>query len=129
MRESIGIDDLTDPDVTHPGRQTDDPADRSCYTIIQPLSDRVVILPDEKISRTKGGILLPDKAQDRPMTGKIIACGPGALNEQGTLNLMQVKVGDVVLFSRYAGNEFEAQGTTYSIMRESDVMAVLKQAT
>jgi chaperonin GroES len=90
---------------------------------IQPLGDRVVIkaTPKEEVSR--GGIVLPDTAKEKPQEGKIIAVGPGRLTEDGNRIAMEVKKGDKVIYSKYAGTEFKLDGEELIIMREGDILA------
>ncbi len=90
---------------------------------IEPLGDRVVIKPTPKEEVSKGGIVLPDTAQEKPQEGKIIAVGPGRLNEDGKLIAMEVKKGDKVIYSKYAGTEFKLDGEDLVIMREGDILA------
>ena len=92
---------------------------------IEPLEDRVVIEPLEAEATTKGGIVLPDTAQEKPQQGKIIAAGPGRMLESGERAPMCVKVGDVVLLSKYGGDEVEIDGKDCRIMRETDILAVV----
>lgn len=90
---------------------------------IEPLGDRVVIksVPKEEVS--KGGIFLPDTAKEKPQEGEIIAVGPGRLTEEGQRIAMDVKVGDKVIYSKYAGTEFKLDEQELIIMRESDILA------
>jgi len=90
---------------------------------IEPLGDRVVIkaTPQEEVS--KGGIVLPDTAKEKPQEGKIIAVGPGRLTEEGKRIAMDVKKGDKVIYSKYAGTEFKLNGEELIIMREGDILA------
>ena len=90
---------------------------------IQPLGDKVVItsIPKEEVS--KGGIVLPDTAREKPQEGEIIAVGPGRLTEEGQRIAMEVKVGDKVIYSRYAGIEFKLDEQELIIMREGDILA------
>ena len=90
---------------------------------IEPLGDRVVIkaLPKEEVS--KGGIVLPDTAKEKPQEGEIIAVGPGKLSEDGKRIAMEVKVGDRVVYSKYAGTEFKLDDEEVIILRESDILA------
>ena len=90
---------------------------------IEPLGDRVVIKPTPKEEVSKGGIVLPDTAQEKPQEGKIIAVGPGRLTEDGKLIAMEVKKGDKVIYSKYAGTEFKLDGEDLVIMREGDILA------
>jgi chaperonin GroES len=90
---------------------------------IEPLGDRVVIKPTPKEEVSKGGILLPDTAQEKPQEGKIIAVGPGRLTEDGKRIAMEVKKGDKVIYSKYAGTEFKLDDEELVIMREGDILA------
>jgi len=90
---------------------------------IEPLGDRVVIKPTPKEEVSKGGIVLPDTAKEKPQEGKIIAVGPGRLTEDGNRIAMEVKKGDKVLYSKYAGTEFKLDGEELIIMREGDILA------
>ncbi|MBE0430268.1 MAG: co-chaperone GroES [Dehalococcoidia bacterium] len=90
---------------------------------IEPLGDRVVIKPTPKEEVSKGGIVLPDTAQEKPQEGKIIAAGPGRLTEDGKRIAMDVKKGDKVIYSKYAGTEFKLDGEELVIMREGDILA------
>jgi len=90
---------------------------------IEPLGDRVVIKPLPKEEVSKGGIVLPDTAKEKPQEGKIIAVGPGKLSEDGKRMAMEVKVGDKVIYSKYAGTEFKLDDEELVIMRESDILA------
>lgn len=93
---------------------------------IRPLSDRIVVEPHEAETKTKGGIVLPDTAdKDKPMQGKVIAIGNGKYIE-GKLQPLQVKVGDTVLFGKYAGTNIKLDGTEFLVMREEDVMGVME---
>lgn len=87
---------------------------------MKPINDRVVVKPAEAEETTKGGILLPDTAKEKPQRGEVIAVGPG---KDG--NLMTVSVGDVVLYGKYAGQEISHQGNDYLIMREDDILVIL----
>jgi len=90
---------------------------------IEPLGDRVVIKPTAKEDVSKGGIVLPDTAQEKPQEGKIIAVGPGRLTEDGNRIAMEVKKGDKVIYSKYAGTEFKLDDEELVIMREGDILA------
>jgi chaperonin GroES len=90
---------------------------------IEPLGDRVVIKPTPKEEVSKGGIVLPDTAKEKPQEGKIIAVGPGRLTEEGNRIGMEVKKGDKVIYSKYAGTEFKLDGEELIIMREGDILA------
>jgi chaperonin GroES len=92
---------------------------------IRPLDDRVVVEPFEAEERTRGGIVLPDTAREKPQQGKVIAIGPGKLLEKtGERGKMSLKVGDAVFYGKYTGTEVELEGEKYVILRESDVLAV-----
>jgi len=90
---------------------------------IEPLGDRVVIKPTPKEEVSKGGIVLPDTAKEKPQEGKIIAVGPGRLTEDGKRIAMEVKKGDKVIYSKYAGTEFKLEDEELVIMREGDILA------
>ena len=87
---------------------------------IKPLADRVLVLPAPAEEKTIGGIIIPDTAKEKPLQGKVVATGNGTKDEE-----MVVKEGDTVLYGKYAGTEVEFDGTTYLIMRQSDILAVL----
>ncbi len=90
---------------------------------IQPLGDRVVIRPTPREEVSRGGIVLPDTAKEKPQEGKIIAVGPGRLTEDGNRIAMEVKKGDKVIYSKYAGTEFKLDDEELIIMREGDILA------
>ena len=95
---------------------------------LKPLDDRVVVEPLEAEEKTTGGILLPDTAKEKPQKGKVVAVGPGKVKKDGNRAPMQVKVGDTILFTSWAGDEVKKQYSTsedYLIMREEDVLAVI----
>ena len=91
---------------------------------IKPLGDRILVLGVEKEKKTKGGILIPDTAKEKPQEGKVIAVGPGKVNEKGKRISLDVKKGDRVLFGKYAGNEIKIDGVEHLIMREDDILAI-----
>jgi chaperonin GroES len=94
---------------------------------IQPLADRVVIKPLEAEAKTKGGIVLPDTAKEKPQEGKVVAVGKGRVLDNGTLQAPEVKVGDKVLYGKYSGNEITTKdGEELLIMREEDILAIIK---
>lgn len=93
---------------------------------IKPLADKVLIKRVEAETKTKGGIVLPDTAKEKPRRGKIISIGDGKLLDDGSRSTLQVKVGDLVLFSSYGGTEIKIDGEEYLIMEESDIMAILE---
>ena len=94
---------------------------------IRPLQDRVLVkrLEDE-VEKTKGGIIIPDTAKEKPQQGKVIAVGKGKKNEDGTVVPLDVKVGDRILFGKYAGSEIKVDGEEHLIMREEDILGVLE---
>ncbi len=92
---------------------------------LKPLDDRIVVEANSAEEKTAGGILLPDTAKQKPQQGKVIAVGPGKLLESGTRVMLDVKVGDTVMYGKYSGSDVEVNGTEYKIMRESDVLAKL----
>ncbi len=89
------------------------------------MHDRVVIEPMEQEEKTAGGIIVPDTAQEKPVQGKVVAVGPGARNEDGTLQPPDVKKGDTILYGKYSGTEVKIDDKELLIMRESDIMGVL----
>jgi chaperonin GroES len=91
---------------------------------IKPLGDRVLILGMDKEKKTKGGILIPDTAEEKPQEGKVIAVGTGKMNEKGKRFSLNVKKGDRVLFGKYAGDEIKVDGVEHLIMREDDILAI-----
>ncbi len=93
---------------------------------IQPLQDRVIVKPKEAEETTKGGIILPDTAKEKPIEGTIVAAGEGKVAENGTITKLTVKVGDVVLYGKYSGTEIKVEGEDYLIMRESDIYGIVK---
>jgi chaperonin GroES len=90
---------------------------------LQPLGDRVVIRPTKKEEMTKGGIVLPDTAKEKPQEGEVVAVGPGKLSEEGNRIAMEVKVGDRVIYAKYAGTEIKVDDEELIISRESDILA------
>ncbi|MFQ5535907.1 MAG: co-chaperone GroES [Gemmatimonadota bacterium] len=94
-------------------------------TKIQPLADRVVVKPLEEAEQMRGGLYIPDTAKEKPSQGEIVAVGPGKLSDDGTRLEMDVKVGDRVLYGKYAGTDVTLDGEEYLILRESDVLAVI----
>ena len=93
---------------------------------IRPLADRVIVQRVEAESVTTGGIVLPDSAKEKPQRGKVISVGKGKVLDDGELGKMQVKKGDAVLFTSYAGTEVKIKGQDYLIMNESDIMAIIE---
>jgi chaperonin GroES len=95
--------------------------------MIKPLADRVVVEVTEAEDVSPGGIVLPDTAQEKPQKGKVVAAGPGRVLENGEIAPMGVKVGDIIIFSKYGGTEIKLDGKEYTILRESDVLTVLEE--
>ena len=92
----------------------------------RPLHDRVVVQRIEEDQKTAGGIIIPDAAAEKPQTGKVIAVGPGARGDDGKIEPLDVKAGDKVLFGKWSGTEVKLDGDELLIMKESDIMGVLK---
>lgn len=92
---------------------------------LKPLGDRVIVKPMEAEEKTKGGIILPDTAKEKPIEGTIVAAGPGKVSDDGKVVKMEVKVGDKVLYGKYSGTEVTVDGEEYLIMRESDIFAII----
>jgi len=93
---------------------------------IQPLGDRVLVKRLEAEEKTKGGIVLPDSAKEKPQKGEIVAVGKGRLLESGKVEPLEVKKGDKVLFGKYAGNEITYKEDEYLILKEEDILAIIK---
>ena len=93
---------------------------------VRPLHDRVLIKRVEEETKTAGGIVLPGAAAEKPSRGNVIAVGQGKLLENGNIRLLDVKVGDLVLFGKYSGSEVKVDGEDYIIMREDEIMAVIE---
>jgi len=91
----------------------------------RPLHDRVVVKRLEEETKTKGGIIIPDTAAEKPQTGKVVSVGPGARGEDGKLEPLDVKAGDTVLFGKWSGTEVKIDGEDVLIMKESDIMGVI----
>lgn len=92
---------------------------------LQPLSDRVVVQPQEAEEKTASGIILPDTAKEKPQVGKVVAVGKGKMSDSGSLIKMDIKVNDKVLYGKYSGTEISFEGDDLLIMRESDILAIL----
>ena len=92
---------------------------------IKPLADRVVVKPTPAEEKTKGGIILPDTAKEKPVQGEVVAVGPGRISDDGKKIPMEVKKGDQVLYGKYSGTEVTIDGEEYLIMRESDLFAIV----
>jgi chaperonin GroES len=93
---------------------------------IKPLGDRVVVEPIEQEETTASGIILPETAKEKPQKGSIVAAGPGARDEDGDRIALDVKVGDVVLYAKYAGTEFKVDGKKLLILKESDLLGIIE---
>ena len=92
---------------------------------IQPLADRVVIKASPAEEKSRGGIILPDTAKEKPVVGEIVAIGPGKVTDDGKTVKPEVKVGDKVLYGKYSGTEVTIEGEEYLIMREADIFAIV----
>ncbi|MBF0380419.1 MAG: co-chaperone GroES [Magnetococcales bacterium] len=95
-------------------------------TKFRPLHDRVVVKRTEEEQKTAGGIIIPDTAKEKPIQGEVVAVGKGAIGDNGKAQPMDVKVGDVVLFGKYGGTDVKIDGEELVIMRESDILGILK---
>ena len=94
---------------------------------IRPLQDRIIVRRIAEEEKTKGGIIIPDTAKDKPTEGEVVAAGKGRLTEDGKVIPMDVKKGDRILFSKYGGNEVKIDGVEYLIMREEDVLGIIEK--
>jgi len=92
---------------------------------VKPLNDRVLVKRIEEVQVTKGGIVIPDTAKEKPIEGKVIAVGPGKMSDAGNRMPLQLKEGDRVLFGKYAGTEIKMEDEEYLMMREEDILAVI----
>lgn len=93
---------------------------------LKPLGDRLIVKPIEQDDVTAGGIMLPDTAKEKPQKGEVLAAGPGARNDAGERVKMDVKVGDKVLYAKYAGTEVKLDGEKVLVLRESDILAIIE---
>lgn len=93
---------------------------------IKPLNDRILVKRLEEESKTKGGIIIPDSAKEKPAQGEVIAVGDGKLGDDGKRMPMQVKVGDRVLFAKYAGTEIKIENDEHLVMREDDILGIIE---
>jgi len=98
-------------------------------TKFTPLHDRILVRRVEEVDRTRGGIIIPDSAKEKPQEGEVISTGKGKINEEGKVRPLDVKEGDRILFGKYSGNEITLDGEDFIIMREEDVLGVLSGAT
>ena len=94
---------------------------------VRPLHDRLIVKRLEEEEKTKGGIIIPDTAKEKPVEGKVIAVGDGRIKEDGTKIPLEVKKGDRILFTKYAGTEVKIDGEEHLIMKEDDVLAIIEQ--
>lgn len=94
---------------------------------IRPLNDRILVLRTEEEHKTPGGIIIPDTAKEKPQEGKVVAAGPGKRGDDGKLIPVELKEGDRILFSKYAGTEIKIDGVEHIFMRESDISAVFEK--
>ena len=94
---------------------------------IRPLQDRIVVKRLEADTKTKGGIIIPDSAKEKPIQGRVIAVGNGKVLKDGTARPLEVKVGDVVLFGKYSGTEIKVDGEEHLLIREDDVLAITEE--
>ncbi len=95
------------------------------YMTLKPLADRVVVKPSKAEEMTKGGIIVPDTAKEKPVWGEVIAVGPGRVSDEGKVIPMEVKVGNKVLYGKYSGTEVTIEGEELLLMRESDIFAIM----
>ena len=93
---------------------------------IRPLQDRVIVQRIEEAEKTKGGIIIPDTAKEKPQEGKVVAVGKGKVNDDGKLLPLSVKAGDKILFGKYSGAEVKLNGNDYLIMREDDILGIVE---
>ena len=93
----------------------------------RPLGDRVLVRRVEEEAKTKGGIIIPDTAKEKPQEGEVLGIGPGARDDSGKLQPLDVKVGDRILFGKWSGTEVKIDGVEYLIMKESDIMGILEE--
>ena len=94
---------------------------------IRPLQDRIIVKRIEEEEKTKGGIIIPDTAKEKPIEGEVIAVGTGKILENGTKQPLEVKAGDRVLFGKYGGTEVKIDGVEYLIMREDDILGIIEK--
>ncbi|MFZ0484716.1 MAG: co-chaperone GroES [Desulfobacterales bacterium] len=93
---------------------------------LRPLQDRILVQRVKEEEKTKGGIIIPDTAKEKPVEGRVIAAGIGKLSEEGKRIALEVKKGDRILFGKYSGNEIKIEGEEYLIMREDDVLGIIE---
>jgi chaperonin GroES len=110
---------------TPAGKNQFETFNREVFMKFRPLHDRVVIQRVEEEAKTKGGIIIPDTAKEKPMEGKVIAVGPGARGDDGKIHPLDVKAGDRVLFGKWSGTEVKLDGDELIIMKEADIMGII----
>jgi chaperonin GroES len=93
---------------------------------LKPLGDRVVVTPSKAEEKTKSGLFIPDTAQEKPQEGKVVAVGPGKVNDKGERNAIDVKVGDLVIYGKYSAQEFKIDGDEFLILRSDDIYAIVE---
>ena len=93
---------------------------------IRPLNDRVLVIREEEEQKTAGGIIIPDTAKEKPQRGKVVSAGPGKVGEDGTRTPLEVKSGDRILFSKYAGTEIKIDGVEHVFMKEDDILSIIE---
>ncbi len=93
---------------------------------VRPLNDRVLVLRVEAEEKTAGGLIIPDTAKEKPQRGKVVAVGSGRVGDDGKRTPLEVKAGDHILFSKYAGNEIKIEGVEHLFMKEDDILAILE---
>ncbi len=96
-------------------------------TSVKPLDDRILVQPSKADEKTASGIYLPESAKEKPQTGKVLAVGPGKLNDDGSRSALSVKVGDTVLYGKYSGTEIELNGEKNMIMRENELLGIVEK--
>lgn len=94
---------------------------------IRPLQDRLIVRPSEAVSTSKGGIIIPDNAKEKPLEGEVLAVGNGRIMDDGHLRPLDVKAGDLILFGKYTGTEIEVEGSKLLMLREDDVLGVIEK--
>ncbi len=93
---------------------------------IRPINDRVLVIREEEEQKSVGGIIIPDTAKEKPQRGKVVAAGPGKVGEDGKRTPLEVKSGDRILFSKYAGTEIKIDGVEHLFMKEDDILSILE---
>jgi chaperonin GroES len=108
------------------GQATSSKEDTPMATKIRPLQDRIIVKRVQEEEKTKGGIIIPDTAKEKPIEGQVIAVGNGKVSDDGKVRPLDVKAGDRILFSKYAGTEIKLDGEEHLIMREDDILGVIE---